>query len=154
MKERGFTLVEMMVALLLIGLGTAAFAGSFLGRSKRMADLEAVKSLIDLAARRSVVEARHFGVHFDSTLHTASLFEDRNNDDLFNGTDTLSSVARLYPLSKLKLATSGSASRSDICFKKNGSTSTGNSFELKYIGSTGDTTRLQIIAASGRIQGI
>jgi prepilin-type N-terminal cleavage/methylation domain-containing protein len=154
MKERGFTLVEMMVALLIIGLGMAALAGSFLGRSKRMADLEAVKSLIDLAARRSVVEARHFGVHFDSTLHTAGLFEDRNNDDRFNGTDTLSSVARLYPLSKLKMTTSGSASLADICFKKNGSTSSGNSFELKYIGSAGDTTRLQVIAASGRILGI
>lgn len=154
MKERGFTLVEMMVALLLIGLGTAAFAGSFLGRSKRMADLEAVKSLIDIAARRSVVEARHFGVHFDSSLHTAGLFEDRNNDDRFSGTDTLSSIARLYPLSKLKLTTSGSVSLADVCFKKNGSTSSGNSFELKYISSTGDTARLQIIAASGRILGI
>ena len=153
MKQGGFTLVEMMVAVLIIGLGLGILAGSFLGRSKRTADLEAIKSLIQLAARRSVVEARHFGVHFDSTLHTAGLFEDRNNDDLFSGTDTLISVARLYPLSKLKVSTTAATAMSDICFKKNSSTSSGHSFELKYIGSTGDTTRLQVIAASGRILG-
>ena len=153
MKERGFTLVELMVVLLIASLATGMLAHSLLGRTKKAADLEAVKALINLAARRSVVEARHFGVHFDSTLHTAGLFEDRNNDDHYNGTDTLAAIARLYPLSTLRVATSGPAPMSDVCFKKNGATSSGNSFELKYIGAQGDTAKMTIIAASGRLLG-
>jgi prepilin-type N-terminal cleavage/methylation domain-containing protein len=153
MKERGFTLVELMVVLLIASLSTGMLAHSLLARTKRSADLDAVKTLLNLAARRSVVEAKHFGVHFDSTLHTAGLFEDRNNDDHYNGTDTLATIARLYPLSTLRVSTTAAVAMSDVCFKKNGATSSGNSFELNYLGARGDTTKMQIIAASGRLIG-
>jgi prepilin-type N-terminal cleavage/methylation domain-containing protein len=153
MKQRGFTLVELMVVLLIASLTTGMLAHSLLARTKRSADLDAVKTLLNLAARRSVVEAKHFGVHFDSTLHTAGLFEDRNNDDHYNGTDTLATIAKLYPLSSLRVATTAAVAMSDVCFKKNGATSSGNSFELKYLGASGDTAKMQIIAASGRLLG-
>ncbi|GEM_PF-6683352 len=152
-NERGFTLVELMIVLLIFCMTTTLFARNILGRTKKTADIDAVKSLVNMAARRSVVEAKHFGVHFDSTLHTAGLFEDRNTDDLYNGTDTLCSLAKLYPLSQLRIATTAAVSMTDICFKKNGATSSGNSFELKYVGEAGDTSTMQIIAASGRLLG-
>jgi prepilin-type N-terminal cleavage/methylation domain-containing protein len=152
-KERGFTLVEMMVVLLIFSVSTAVFARSLLGRAKKAADVNAVKTLLNMAARRSVVESKHFGVHFDSALHTASLFVDRNGDDAFNGTDTLSSVARLSPLGKVTLSTTAAAPARDLCFKKNGAVSSGNSFELVLKGANGNSSRLLIIAASGRVLG-
>jgi prepilin-type N-terminal cleavage/methylation domain-containing protein len=153
MKQRGFTLVEIMVVMLILAIATGAFAHSLLGRTKKTADLDAVKNLLNVAARRSIVEAKHFGVHFDSTLHTASLFVDRNEDDVFSGTDTLSSLAKLSPLGRLKVATTAAAPMADICFKKNGAVSSGASFELTYVGVNRDTAKLQVIAASGRVLG-
>ncbi|MEO6095195.1 MAG: type II secretion system protein [Fibrobacteria bacterium] len=153
MKQHGFTLVEMMVVLLIASLTSGMLAHSLLGRTKKAADLDAITALINLAARRSIVEARHFGVHFDSTLHTAGLFEDRNNDDRYNATDTLATIARLYPLSTVKVVASGADPMSDVCFKKNGATSSGNSFELKYVSSQKDTVKMTVIAASGRLMG-
>ncbi len=153
MKERGFSLVEMMVVLLILTATTTIFAHSLLGRAKKTADVTAVKTLLNLAARRSIVEAKHFGVHFDSTLHTASLFVDRNEDNVFNGTDTLSSIAKLSPLGSLKVAATSATPMTDICFKKNGAISSGDSFELTYLGVNGDSSKLQVIAASGRVLG-
>jgi prepilin-type N-terminal cleavage/methylation domain-containing protein len=153
MKQRGFTLVEMMVAVLILAVATGVFAHSLLGRSKRTADMDSVKNLLNLAARRSMVEGKHFGVHFDSTLHTASLFVDRNEDDAFSGTDTLSSLAKLSPLGRLRVATTASAATADLCFKKNGSTASGASFQITYVGAGRDTVKLQVIAASGRVLG-
>ena len=153
MKERGFTLVELMIVMLVFSLTSTLFAHSLLSRTKKTADLDAVKALMTMAARRSVVEAKHFGVHFDSTLHTAGLFEDRNSDDLYNGTDTLCTLAKLYPLAQMRVKTTAAVTLTDICFKKNGATSSGNSFELRYVGTEGDTARMQVIAASGRLVG-
>ncbi|HKP96570.1 MAG TPA: prepilin-type N-terminal cleavage/methylation domain-containing protein [Fibrobacteria bacterium] len=153
MKQRGFTLVEMLVVLLVFSLATAVFAHSLLGRAKKSADVNAVKTLLSLAARRSIVEAKHFGVHFDSTLHTASLFVDRNGDDLYSGTDTLSSIARLSPLGRVDVATTAAAPMGDVCFKKNGAVSSGNSFEIVLVGVNGDSSKMQVIAASGRVLG-
>jgi prepilin-type N-terminal cleavage/methylation domain-containing protein len=152
-KERGFTLVEMMVVLFIFSLSTAVFARSLLGRAKKSVDVNAVKSMLNLAARKSVVESKHFGVHFDSTLHTASLFVDRNDDDVFNGTDTLSSVARLSPLGKVDLSSTAASPTRDLCFKKNGAVSSGNSFEIVLKGANGDYSKLTVIAASGRVVG-
>lgn len=153
MKERGFTLVEMMVVMLVLTLSTAVFAHSLLGRSRKTADVNSLKSLLNLAARRSIVEAKHFGVHIDSTRHIAALFEDRNSDDAYNGTDTLSSIAKLNPQGLLSMATTASAPGSDICFKKNGAVSSGNSFRIVLVGAAGDSSILQVIAASGRVLG-
>ena len=153
MNQKGLTLVELMVVLLLLGVSTSLMANSLISRSKKSADVDAIKSLLNLAARRSVIEAKHFGVHFDSTQHTASLFEDINNDDLYSGTDTLAMLAKLNPLTKVLIATTASVPLTDICFKKNGATSTGNSFEITYLPMKGDTVKMQVIAASGRVMG-
>ncbi|MDB5048294.1 MAG: hypothetical protein JWO30_1365 [Fibrobacteres bacterium] len=153
MKERGFTLVEMMVVLLILSITTGVFAHSLLGRSKKAADVNAVKTLLNMAARRSIVEAKHFGVHFDSTLHTASLFVDRNEDNIFSGTDTLSSIAKLSPLGRLSMATTAAVAMGDVCFKKNGAVSSGDSFQITLVGVNGDSAKMQVIAASGRVLG-
>jgi prepilin-type N-terminal cleavage/methylation domain-containing protein len=152
-KERGFTLLELMAVMLVFSLTTVVFAHSLLGRSKKAADMNSVKTLLNLAARRSIVEAKHFGVHFDSTQHTVALFADRDNDDAYNHTDTLTSIAKLNPLGKLSMATTAAAPMSDICFKKNGAVSSGNSFQIVMVGANGDSSKMQIIAASGRVLG-
>jgi prepilin-type N-terminal cleavage/methylation domain-containing protein len=153
MSQRGFTLVELIAGLVIASLSLTVLVMGLVGRAKRAADLDSVKNLITMASRRSVAEAKHYGVHFDSTLHTAGLFEDRNSDNSFSGSDTLSAITRLNPLGSLSIANTSATRFSDVCFKKNGATGSGDSFELVYVGDNGDSAKMQIIAASGRLLG-
>jgi Tfp pilus assembly protein FimT len=150
-SQGGFTLPELMVILVFLGMGTALTAKTLINRAERRADVEDIKSIITLASRRSLVESRHFGVHYDSTLNTFGLFEDIAKDNSFNGVDTLISVVKMDKLAKLTMINSDGSSLKDMCFKKNGTLAPEISFQISYMGRYQDTTRFQVIAASGRV---
>ena len=154
MKRRGgFTLVEMLIVMVLFSITSGLFAKSLLSKARKRADVEAVKSILDLASRRALIESKHFGINFDPSLKTASLFEDIAKDNIFNGTDTLTSLVKCNTLSGLAVVNESNVAATDICFKKNGAVSSNNSYLLTYVAPTGDTAKLQIIAASGRVLG-
>jgi prepilin-type N-terminal cleavage/methylation domain-containing protein len=152
-RQAGFTLVEVMTVLVILSIGMALGARGLMSRTERRADVDAVKSMLNLASRRSLVESRHFGIHFNPTLKTAALFEDQNKDNLFDGTDTVVSLVKCNPNSGLGVVDVANVAATDVCFKKNGAVATDNSYQLTYVAPAGDTAKLQIIAASGRVVG-
>ena len=152
-KQAGFTLVEVLTVLIIFGIGSGMFVKGLLSKAQKRADVDAVKSLLDLASRRALIESKHFGIHFNPSLKTAGLFEDIGRDHIFNGSDTLVSLVKCNPLSGLAVVNEANVTATDICFKKNGAVSSDNSFQFTYVAPTGDTAKLQIIAASGRILG-
>lgn len=147
----GFTLVELVVFLAIMSVGTVLAARTLINRAERREDVEAVKSMVTLASRRSLTESRHFGVHYDSTNQTIGLFEDIAKDNAFNGLDTLISIYKLDTLSKMRMVNSLGQSSKDMTFKKNGTLAPEISFQLDYVGHYKDTATLQVIAASGQV---
>jgi Tfp pilus assembly protein PilE len=147
----GFTLVELVVFIAIMGMGTMLAARTFMNRAGRRADVDGIKALITLASRRSLTESRHFGVHYDSTNQTIGLFEDVAKDNLFNGFDTLTSILKIDTLATMRLVNSLGQSSKDMTFKKNGTLAPEISFQLDYVGRYHDTCTLQIIAASGQV---
>jgi prepilin-type N-terminal cleavage/methylation domain-containing protein len=152
-QASGFTLIEVVVVVSCLGLGFALLAGSLFKGSTRKADSQAVKSMLSLASRRSLNEARHICMHYDSVSAMVGTFEDSNEDDIFNGVDTLRSQYKLRQGSTISILDSDSAKGLDICFRKNGATSSELSYELTLVSAAKDTTRLRVIAASGITQG-
>jgi Tfp pilus assembly protein PilE len=150
----GFTLIELMVFLAIMSMGTVLAARTLMNRAARREDVEAVKSMITLASRRSLTESRHFGVHYDSTNKTMGFFEDVSKDNIFNGYDTLSTIFKLDTLSTMRMVNSLGQSSKDMTFKKNGTLAPEISFQLDYVGRYHDTATLQIIAASGQVMQI
>jgi prepilin-type N-terminal cleavage/methylation domain-containing protein len=149
----GFTLIEVLVVLVCLGLGTSILAGSLFKGTTRKADQQAYKSLLIMASKRSLNEASHYGVHYDSITGVIGLFEDLGSDGSFNGLDTLKSQYRLHSGTKISILDSDSLSAVDICFRKNGATSEEVSYAINMIRIEGDTATLQVIAASGITQG-
>lgn len=151
--QGGFTLMETMTVMVIMSIGMGVYAKGLLSKAEKRADLDAVKSMLNLASRRSLVESKHFGIHFNSNLKTVALFEDQAKDNAFNGTDTVISLVKCNPNSAISLADIANVVTPDLCFKKNGAVSTDNSYELTYVAPSGDSAKIQIIAASGRIVG-
>ncbi len=152
-KQNGFTLVEVMVIMILLSIGTGVFAKGLLSKAKKRADVDALKALINLASRRSLIESKHFGVHFNPSANTIGLFEDKDKDNIFGGTDTLVSIVKCAFNSSLGLIDSKNVVATDLCFKKNGSVASDLSYQVNYVAPAGDSSKFQIIAASGRIIG-
>jgi hypothetical protein len=140
--------------MVLMSIGTGYFAKGLLSKAEKRADVYAVESILSLASRRSLVESKHFGIHFNKGLKTAGLFEDVDKDNLFNHVDTLISLVKCNPNSGISMVDDASNAAVDVCFKKNGGVASDNSFEFTYVAPAGDTAKLQIIAASGRIMGL
>jgi prepilin-type N-terminal cleavage/methylation domain-containing protein len=152
-NQGGFSLVELMTVITIMSIGTGIFAKSLLSKAQKRADVDAVKSMLTQASNQSLVRAKHFGIHFNLELKTAGIFEDLDKDNIFNGSDTVISYVRYNPNADLAVADADDVPTLDICFKKNGAVSSDNSYELTYVAATGDTAKLQIIAASGRVMG-
>jgi len=151
-KQNGFTLIEVMVVIFFLTLGTALMGATFSKHAKRKADIVAIKDMLTLASRESLNDASHYGMHYDSLMNTIGWFEDENNDDLFSSTDTLKGIISLTPGSKLFVIDSDSLMAFDICFKKNGATASELSYDLTYVGPLKDTINFQVIAASGILE--
>lgn len=150
---RGYTLVELMVVIVLLGIGTGVAARGIYSKTQKRVDVEAMKGLINLASRRSLIESKHFGIHFNPSTKTAGLFEDTGKDNIYNNSDTIISIIKCNPNSSLTFVDQSNNIASDICFKKNGAVSDDKSYQLSYLAPAGDSSKIQIIAASGRILG-
>ena len=150
-NKAGFTLIELLVVIIILGIGARVLAKSLLDKALKGSNRDSFKSLLIQASRKSLTEARHYGVHYDSTTKIIGVFRDLNADETFNSADTLMTATKLNARSIVKILNSDGGVVKDICFKKNGSTSTGKSYSITYKGVGKDTFALQVIAASGQI---
>ncbi|PCI11332.1 hypothetical protein COB72_01085 [bacterium] len=75
-RRSGFTLVEMLVALVLMGLIAASIAPNLAGTTKRTQTDKMIADLIDLDARARVLSGKHRMCYFeyDETHHQIELF--------------------------------------------------------------------------------
>lgn len=75
-KRSGFTLVEMLVVLVLIGLIAAYIVPNLAGTTKRTQTDKLIADLIDLDARARVLSGKHRMCYFeyDETRHLVELF--------------------------------------------------------------------------------
>jgi prepilin-type N-terminal cleavage/methylation domain-containing protein len=149
-KQRGFTLVELMIIIVILGLGTGLFAASFEKKAKKRGDIYALKSMLLLASRQSVIDGLHFGIHYSASTHSVGMFQDHDEDNSFDNTDTLTRAFTLDPTASVTVVNSNNAAASDVCFKKNGAVANLLSYTVTYVGNQSDTTKLLVIAASGQ----
>lgn len=75
-KRFGFTLVEMLVVLVLMGLIAASVAPNLAGTTKRTQTDRLIADLIDLDARARLLSGKHRMCYFeyDETYHQIELF--------------------------------------------------------------------------------
>jgi len=75
-KRLGFTLVEMLAVLVLMGLIAASIAPNLAGTTKRTQTDKMIADLIDLDARARVLSGKHRMCYFeyDETHHLIELF--------------------------------------------------------------------------------
>lgn len=150
LSQKGYTLVELMIVIVVMGLGTGIFATTLTKKNHKRADTSAIKMILAQSSRQSIMEGKHYGIHYDAATRIVGLFKDVDEDDIFNGTDTLSTVIQLQSTATLNIVSSEGNAVEDICFKKNGAVAPELSYQLNYVNTLGDTAYLQVIAASGQ----
>ncbi len=148
--QKGFTLVEMVVVLVLLSLGVGLFAATYETKSKKRGDIYALRAILLMASHQSVFDSKHFGVHYSAATHSVALFQDVDEDNAFDNTDTLSTAFTLDPTAGVSILSSNGDTASNICFKKNGAVADLHSYTLTYVSGQTDTTKLLVIAASGQ----
>lgn len=86
-RQRGFTLVEMIVALLIVGILALTLKNPMKDYLKRLEfnkSVEHVKRLIQTCQSKAMANPSvHVGVHFDRVGHRAVPFQDRANPALY-----------------------------------------------------------------------
>lgn len=153
--RRGITLIEVMSAVVVVGVITALAAPNFdraIERIKFKSQTKEVVSMLRVARSNAITEKTPYGVHFDYTYNTISLFKEKSspsNSSFDIGTDSV--VATDSLLSDNDIYVYATFNNSTVFFQPNGSASQSGDIDLwTYNESASSYSRINVLASTGR----
>ncbi len=153
-NSRGITLVELMTIVVLIGI-IAAMAmpefGATMSRLKFRNSARQMLSKLRLARSNAISNKQQFGVHFDQSTRTMTVFQDNINPAAFRF-ETGDSAVSVDTLPEDFVAIYPAFGGSDVVYRPNGSASaTGNILFIAYTGCEYvNFGIIQVLASTGR----
>jgi len=151
--ERGFTLMEMMIVVVVIGLISAMAVPSFLSYMPKLKVKTTARDIVSqlrLARSKSVSERRPYGVQFDVAKNCYTVFADTDNPAgmTFTVADSTIQVDTLEADVSLNSCT---YANNCVIFNSTGAAST--SGEIKVVTSDGSILMsINTLASTGRVR--
>lgn len=154
-RQAGFTMIEMMIMIVLIGILATLTAPSFIGmvpRLKLKSEARANLNYLRLARSRAIAENSQYGIYFDlyngelvyfkDTHDTQYAYYQEGQDSLIEGPIAIES----------NISYENCMFMSDcVIFYSNGSASTSGSIDI--VGSeSGDSYTISVLASTGRVR--
>jgi prepilin-type N-terminal cleavage/methylation domain-containing protein len=154
--QRGFTMIELMITTVLIGIITAMAAPQFqkvFERIKLRAAMRDMTSTLRLARSTAIATKEQYGVYFNPTNRTVTLFKDKADLTAFNFTGADSAI-KVDTLPKQMVWMGTDCTNNVIAFRPNGSagyTGNGNVWTLGYTPKVVGTSTTNVLASTGRV---
>ncbi|UCE66167.1 MAG: GspH/FimT family pseudopilin [Candidatus Zixiibacteriota bacterium] len=149
--ERGFTMLEMMIIVVIIGIVAALAAPTFFSAAPRLkARTEArnILNMIRLARSKAISDGAQYGVYLDTAGRQYLLFKDISSPDLMsydNGDSLVSGPVSFSP----ELAANSSFTGDVVVFISTGRASQSGNFTFDLTGG-GALYTVSILASTGR----
>ena len=151
----GFTMLEMMIVIVIIGVFASMAAPSFMNwipKMKLKADAREKVNYLRQARNLAISENCQFGVFFDVANNQIVYFKDTASPELamYNeGADSL--LKAPIPCVSTAYMDNCSFTNSTVVFYSNGSASTSGTIELLN-NSSSDSYTINVLASTGRIR--
>jgi len=154
-NRRGFTMIEMMIVIVVIGIMAAMAAPSFLNWIPKMRlknDAREKVNYLRQARSRAIAENSQYGVYFDFNGSRMVYFKDTDSPEWSYYAEGVDSVVG-NPISNESTVAYGTCSLmgNTVIFYPNGSASTSGSLEL-YDVESGNSYTINVLASTGRIR--
>lgn len=152
-RSRGFTMIEMMIVVVVIGLIAALAVPSFLGYMPKLRVKSAARDIVSsmrLARSKAVSERRPYGVVFDMNSNSVRSFADTDNPAgmSYSSNDSTTSADTLGAEIELSSCT---YNNNCVIFSATGSAST--SGDLQLVTKDGSILMsINLLASTGRVR--
>jgi prepilin-type N-terminal cleavage/methylation domain-containing protein len=150
----GFTLMELMTTVVIIGLATTMAAPSFDRASKRIkfkGESKNVVSVLRTARSNAIAEKVPYGVYFDNDALNLKMFKDLSNLSSYSYESSGDSLATVDSMPSEIVYINSNFANDAVIFKPNGSASASGDIYLMSDNNSGvSISRINVLAATGR----
>lgn len=152
-RNSGFTMIEMMIVVVVIGIVAAMAAPSFLGYMPKLRVKSAARGIVSamrLARSKAVSERRPYGVVFNLTDNSVTAFADTDSPSSFtySSSDSTTSTDTLNADIQLSSCT---YNNNCVIFSSTGAAST--SGDLQLVTKDGSILMsISLLASTGRVR--
>ena len=154
-KKAGFTLIEMMVAIVILGVMAAMAAPSFsrwIPKMKLKAEAREKLNYLRQARSQAIAENSQYGIYFNTGNNEIIFFKDVINPQLNVYEAGADSIIGNPIESEINVVFANSTLTNNVViFYPNGSASTSGQIELHDSGSTCEHT-ISVLASTGRVR--
>ncbi len=155
-SNRGFSIVEMMIVIVIIGIMTGLATpkiGKAYARMKLKAAARDIGSDFRLARSKAISTKEQYGLYFDQSTRTITIFYDKTNPTAykFESTDSVVAVDTL-PKEYTYLATD--CTNNVIAFKPSGAAAFSGGGNMTTIATSSDAICIgvaNVLASTGRV---
>ena len=144
-KQSGVTLIEIMLVLIILGLGGALVVPQFVKRAQRNKDIDAAVSLLEYAVSLSLTKGVSHEFHWDSANGRAGIYQKCVIDQA-----NLIRKERFDPGARISIANADDSIVSGICFAADGSVENEQTHRITLTSARGKAAVFDIIAATGK----
>ncbi len=151
-KEKGFTLMEMVVVAVVIGVMAALAVPSFLNYTSKLQAKSTARDIIStlrMARSKAISERVKYGIFFDAGNRRYTFFKEKSGNEQYDsGAD---SVITQTTLDRDVNYGTNSFTNTTVVFRTDGSASTSGDMQI-LPAAGGFTYTINVLASTGRIK--